>query len=87
MKSTLTTRKTTTRKTTTRKVVFMTIDEGFAKKTALWDAYDRATDRAARMPVATERQRLDRSCAFIKARLKYEPKIFALMQQLSAMTR
>ena len=79
--------KTTKAKTRTAKVCLMTIDEGFALKTALWDAYDRATDRAARMPTATERQRLDRSCAFIRAKLKYEPKIFALMQQLSAMTR
>jgi hypothetical protein len=63
------------------------IDAGFEKLEQLHRAYDRAQARAGKMPNGTHREKLDRSCAFIRARLKYEHKILNLAAQLAKATR
>ena len=65
----------------------LTIDAAFSKLDSLHRAYERAKARANKMPGETERQRLDRSCAFIRARMKYENKILRLSAQLARATR
>lgn len=63
------------------------IDAGFEKLEQLHRAYDRALARANKMPSGTHREKLDRSCAFIRARLKYEHKILNLSAKLARATR
>lgn len=65
----------------------LTIDAAFSQLDRLHRAYERAKNRADKMPRETERERLDRSCAFIRARMKYENKILRLSAQLARATR